>query len=381
MTAATLRYLLMATHVPRSGSGGGMVRYTVELAGALARRDDVELHLLVTPEGAEFFARYLPGARTHPAPGLPTPVRSLLERAGAIPALRDADFDVVHGTKHLLPWRRRARVTLLTAHDMLPLDRPGDFPLAKRVLLRRPYLRSAHEADVIACVSDATRTRLLHYVPSVAAKAGVVPLAVSSTLATVAPRRIPALAGRRFAVVVGDASLRKNLRLAVDTWPRVRAELPDAVLAVVGPKDWGRTNRGHGWDEQVAGGQIAALGHISDGELRWCYENAAVVLCPSILEGFGLPVVEAARFGAPVVSSTDPALCEAAGSRATAVPIADSAAWVRAVVSRFGDRDPSPAVSRSWDDVGEETVRLVRTRLAEAPVGASLKTRGRPLSR
>jgi glycosyltransferase involved in cell wall biosynthesis len=369
LIAATLRYLLIATHVPRSGAGGGMVRYAVELADALSRRDDIELHLLATSEGAEFFAHHIPQAHTHRAPGLPTPARSLLERAGTVPALRDAGFDVVHGTKHLLPWRSRAQVTLLTAHDMLPLDRPGDFPLAKRVLLRRPYLRSAHEADVIACVSNATRTRLLHYVPSVAEKAGVVPLAVSSTLATVSPRPIPRLAGRRFAMVVGDASLRKNLRLAVDTWPEVRAAVPDAVLAVVGPRDWGRTHRGHGWDDQVADGHIAALGQVSDGELRWCYENAAVVLCPSILEGFGLPVVEAARFGAPVVSSTDPALCEAAGHQATAVPVTDRAAWVRAVVTRLsGERDPVPSTSRSWDDVGEETVRMVRTRLAEAPI-------------
>lgn len=371
MTAASLRYLLMATHVPRSGAGGGMVRYTVELADALARRDDIELHLLVTSAGAEFFAQHIPRAHLHHAPDLPTPARSLLERAGGIPALRGGDFDVVHGTKHLLPWRHRARVTLLTAHDMLPLDRPHDFPLAKRLLLRRPYLRSAREADVIACVSHATRTRLLYYVPSVAEKAGVVPLAVSSTLATVSPRPVPALAGRRFAMVVGDASLRKNLRLAVDTWHEVRVAVPDAVLAVVGPRDWGRTHRGHGWDEQVADGHIAALGHVSDGELRWCYENAAVVLCPSILEGFGLPVVEAARFGAPVVSSTDPALCEASGQHATAVPVTDRAAWVRAVVTRLtGEREPVPPVSRSWDDVGEETVRMVRARLADASLSA-----------
>jgi glycosyltransferase involved in cell wall biosynthesis len=357
--APRLRYLMLATHVPRSGAGGGMVRYTVELAGALARRADVDLHLLATAEGAGFFREHLPTARVHDAPGLPVAARSLLERAGAIPALRRGGFDVVHGTKHLLPWRGPARVALLTAHDMLPLDRPGDFPLAKRVLLRRPYLRSAREADVVVCVSDATRRRLLHYVPSIGPKARVVPLAVSAGLTDATPEPVPRLAGERFAMVVGDASLRKNLRLAVDTWPRVRAALPGARLAVVGPKDWGRTNRGSAWEEQVTDGHIVALGHVTDGQLRWCYENTGVVLCPSVLEGFGLPVVEARRFGAPVVTSTDPALVEASGPHANPVPVHDQDAWVEAVVTRLrGERLPiGPA--RSWDDVAEETVRAV----------------------
>ena len=41
-----LNYLLMAPHVPADGHGGGVVRYTVELAAALGARDDVRLQIL-----------------------------------------------------------------------------------------------------------------------------------------------------------------------------------------------------------------------------------------------------------------------------------------------------------------------------------------------
>jgi glycosyltransferase involved in cell wall biosynthesis len=86
-----------------------------------------------------------------------------------------------------------------------------------------------------------------------------------------------------------------------------------------------------------------------------------VVLCPSVLEGFGLPTVEALRFGAPVVTSEDPALCEAAGGRGVAVPARDRDAWVRATVAGLcGERRRPEAAPRSWDDVARETLEAVR---------------------
>lgn len=43
-----VRWLVMAGHVPPEGRGGGIVRCTLELARALDRRDDVELHLVTS---------------------------------------------------------------------------------------------------------------------------------------------------------------------------------------------------------------------------------------------------------------------------------------------------------------------------------------------
>ncbi|HZG91945.1 MAG TPA: glycosyltransferase, partial [Pseudonocardia sp.] len=217
---APLRYLLLATHVPASGAGGGMVRYAVETATALARRPDVELHVLVTAEAVDFFGALVGRERVHVIRSAPTAVRSLAERYLPLPA--GGRFDVVHGAKHLLPRRTGGATAVLTVHDMLPLDRPGDFGALKRVVLRFPYLASARGADLLVCASRATRARLLDYAPGLAARAAVVPLAPGGRLLDAAPVEVPALAGRPFALVVGDASARKNLALVVDAWPQVR---------------------------------------------------------------------------------------------------------------------------------------------------------------
>ncbi len=358
-----LSWLILATHVPASGHLGGMVRYVMEVAQELSVHPDVELSVLTTPGSRRLFADLL-GApeRVHVLPDLPTPVRSVLERPGyLVPAFRK-EFDVVHGTKHLLPRAGRSR-GVLTVHDLLPIDRPQDFGRLKRTALVRPYRASIRGADVLLCNSAATRTRLLADLPGVAPRTAVVPLAMSSSLASAEPAPVPALVGRRFAVVVGDASPRKNLGLVVDAWERLVQTDPDAVLAVVGPQGWGVDDRGARWDRLVARGSVVPLRQIDDGALRWCYENARAALCPSLLEGFGLPAVEALHFGAPLLASTDPALVEASGGAATHLAPDDEAAWVEALKTALGRPRPQPAGRpiRTWAQVADESVQAVRS--------------------
>jgi glycosyltransferase involved in cell wall biosynthesis len=104
---------------------------------------------------------------------------------------------------------------------------------------------------------------------------------------------------------------------------------------------------------------------VSDGTLRWCYENAAVVLAPSLAEGFGLPAVESLDLGAPLVTSLDPALVEVSGDHATHLPFDDVAAWADAALAHLEARHRSTQVvgqSRTWDDVAAETVAAVMAR-------------------
>ncbi|WP_245887880.1 glycosyltransferase family 4 protein [Geodermatophilus tzadiensis] len=357
---------MLATQVPASGSGGGIVRYTVELARALRARTDVELSVLATASARAFFTELLgSGDRVLTVPNFPVPVRTALERTGLaqLPAWRR--FDVVHGTKHVLP-RWGSATGVLTVHDMLPFQRPRDFGLLKRTLLTRPYLASIRQADALLCVSRATQRTVERLVPATAGRTVAVPLAMSTGLRTAEREPVTSLVDREFALIVGDTSPRKNLGLVVDLWPRVVAERPDATLAVVGPPSWGPSELGTNGSESLASGAMQLLGHLSDAQLRWCYENATVVLCPSKLEGFGLPAIEARSFGAPLITSLDPALVEVSGDSAVHLPNDDADAWKSAITAALGaGRIPGTAVPvRGWDEVAAETVAAVRAVLA-----------------
>jgi glycosyltransferase involved in cell wall biosynthesis len=174
---------------------------------------------------------------------------------------------------------------------------------------------------------------------------------------------VPALVGRPFALVVGDASQRKNLAVAVSALARVVRERPDAVLALVGPPAWGAEAYGPDHAALLASGNVVQLTGVDDGTLRWCYENCAVVLAPSLAEGFGLPAVEALDLGAALVTSLDPALVEVSGDRAEHLAADDVAGWASAVLTHLGGPraglDGPARRRRTWDDVAAETVAAV----------------------
>ena len=357
-----VRWLLMAGHVPPDGRGGGIVRYTVELARALARRDDVELHLLTSAAAAGPLAELAGGRhRVVPLPAVPEPVVPAVERFTLGQRL-GSRFGVVQGTKHLLPRGVAAR-TALTVHDLLLFDRPADFPLPKRLLLGRPYAASLRQADSLLCVSTATRDRMLRWDPRLAMRAAVAPLTTSPQLLGSAADPVPSLVGRAFALVVGDPSPRKNLAVVVSAWARVVRRRPDAVLALVGPPPWGAESYGPDYPALVAEGRAVQLTGVSDGTLRWCYENCAVVLAPSLAEGFGLPAVEALDLGAALVTSTDPALVEVSGDAAEHLAADDVAAWADAALRHIersaAARPAGRRRRRTWDDVAAETVAAV----------------------
>lgn len=356
----TLSWLLMAAHVPPDGQRGGMVRYVAEVGKALAAHPDVELSV-VAGRGAEAFWEPVVGspARVYPMAAAPTAGQGWLERRGLGSPAFKRTFDVVHGAKHLLP-RKAKGLGLLTIHDFLPLDRPGDFTVLKRHLLPHPYLESIAQAQALVCVSNATRDRLLSYAPSAGPRSHVVPLA-GSTLRHVVPESVQRIAGKRFALVVGDASARKNLDFVIDIWPEVVARVPGATLVIVGPPAWKQDLSVTGLDSGVM-----PLGFLSDAQLAWCYRQAQVVLCPSVLEGFGLPAREAVELGAPLITSEDPALCEVSGDAGVHAYANDPQAWVAAIVIMLQTGRPHvelPAHPRTWGDVANETVEVARNAL------------------
>jgi glycosyltransferase involved in cell wall biosynthesis len=56
--------------------------------------------------------------------------------------------------------------------------------------------------------------------------------------------------------------------------------------------------------------KVKLIDGVSDGELRWLYENCELLMVPSSMEGFGLPVVEGLFCGSRVVCSDIPAFRE-----------------------------------------------------------------------
>ena len=221
-------------------------------------------------------------------------------------------------------------------------DRLSD--VAKRLLLPAQFRRSLADATRLVAVSRATRTRLGVLDRAWADKCDVVPNGMSTHLTTVAPLAPPGLDDLAFALVVGDLSPRKNIGALTALWRDPPAHL---LLVVVGPDSGTDSRVRQELLELERLGRAVWVRGAQDPVLRWCYEHARVVLFPTREEGFGLPLLEAMTFHAPVVASDEPALREVANGAPSVrhVDADDRDTWRAAIevcaATERGDDAPS----------------------------------------
>ena len=165
---------------------------------------------------------------------------------------------------------------------------------------------------------------------------------------------------------VGVAEPRKNLAGLVEAM----AAVPDAVLVLVGPPGWGVDV-----ERLVAplGDRVRVVGPVTEDEKRAWYALADVFAFPSLLEGFGLPVLEAMAQGTPVVTSADTATAEVVGSAGVLVDPTDSVSLAEGIrhllddtieAGRFAAAGRARAETLTWDAVAERTVTVYRAVLA-----------------
>lgn len=119
----------------------------------------------------------------------------------------------------------------------------------------------------------------------------------------------------RFLLYVGQQSDYKNVRRLAHAHQRLVKKYPDLGLILVGKKNANATtNEAYFASKNYT--NIHFTGFVDDGRLGWLYTHAAAYIFPSLMEGFGLPGLEAMCYGAPVVSSNATCLPEVYGDAA-----------------------------------------------------------------
>jgi glycosyltransferase involved in cell wall biosynthesis len=220
--------------------------------------------------------------------------------------------------------------------------------------LQRLILKRLTEAQHIACVSDATRSDLLRL-------AGIGEQRVSRVYnslnypysrmeedeAVPRLRKLSVDPSRSFLLHVGGNQWYKN-RLGVLRIVSALSKLSGGqtpTLVMVG-KPWTTEMRQFILDNRM-GDLTLELTAIADEDLRALYSTAAMMLFPSLQEGFGWPIVEAQACGCPVVTSKRPPMDEVGGDAAIYVdpekPESAAAILHEALTAAAGMRESSMA--------------------------------------
>ncbi|CAN5654931.1 glycosyltransferase family 1 protein [soil metagenome] len=225
---------------------------------------------------------------------------------------------VFHSSFFRVPAARRTRC-VVTVHDTAFEERVVKTPTAlfSRALRRRAVSR----ADVIVCVSEHTRQRMLACYPAAARNAeirvihhgcGNVPDELVASAEQRSAPRDPA-----FALFVGGRNGYKNFHLALRGFALSRYGRDAEFVCAGAPLSSGELKLIH---EAKLTGKVRSVPNPSVSRLHELYEQADMLLYPSSFEGFGLPILEAMALYCPVVASGTTAIPEIAGGAAVLLP-------------------------------------------------------------
>lgn len=256
-----------------------------------------------------------------------------------------------HNLQKAAPFRRLkasgpVKVAILV-HDLIPIEypefsRPGD-----DVKHAARMATVAEVADlVIVNSADTGRRFAAHLVRTGAAGS---PEIVVAHLGIPAPHALGAgfaAGGPPFFAVVSTIEARKNHYLLLNLWRALDERLGTAApkLVVVGRRGWEVENVIDLLERSPAAkAHVLEAGSLSDQALATVLPGVRAVLMPSLVEGYGLPVVEALATGVPVIASDIPVHAEVGQGVAELIDPLDGPGWMRAILDYAAPESPRRA--------------------------------------
>jgi glycosyltransferase involved in cell wall biosynthesis len=210
---------------------------------------------------------------------------------------------------------------VVTIHDLIinqfGTGRASTLPLPfykiKRLGYKLVLKQAVKRARKIIAVSEATKAEIVKRLGVDSEKIIVTYEGVESRIAYgvshIEKNHKPsAISYKRFFLYVGNAYPHKNLeRLieAFDIFQRDSSVTPqnDITLILVGKEDYFYKRLKEKVNEMELSDKVIFHGQVSDEELVYLYKNAVALVSPSLMEGFGLPVLEAMANECPLIIS------------------------------------------------------------------------------
>lgn len=229
-------------------------------------------------------------------------------------------------------------IRAMMVHDAIPIDYPhlvgNKAPLYHRQMIRT----AAEHADCLIFNSAYTRASVSAVMQDFGRSfpPGLVrSLPLSSAFVDVeAP--VPELCDTRYFLAVSTIEPRKNYALLLRVWQRFVATMGPAAphLIIVGALGNGaETILAPLKSDSILAKRVHHVAGLSSPALASLVLGAAGMLCPSLAEGFGLPLLEANAMGVPTIASDIPAHREVATATTVLLPTDDEHGWARAITA------------------------------------------------
>jgi glycosyltransferase involved in cell wall biosynthesis len=316
---------ILIAAVAASAHISGVSRHAANLARCLLANDRVSaVHLIIAEWQLDSVKGVLPTEDVRLQIQTVSIGRSALSRNlwfyRQLPILAaQLEADIVH-LAYPVPLNRNAFhcPTVVTLHDLYPYEIPENFGFPKVFFNRIILQQCLKSVDAISCVSDSTRRTLaIHASPAISEKAVTIYNCVEPGPSMAKKGPLPAWNGEPFLLCVAQHRRNKNVVLAIQVFrhlllsAEISAETRLVVVGITGPET---TRIRQFIQESGLPDRIVLLQGVDDAELQWCYGHCELLLAPSLVEGFGLPIVEGMFHRCPIVCSDIAVFREIGGS-------------------------------------------------------------------
>ncbi len=282
--------------------------------------------------------------------------------------------DLVHFTMPQQPLLYlRPKVT--TIHDLILLRFKNvqksklDFAI-KQFVFRYFVKVVARQSKIVLTVTDFVKKDIADYTGISPDK--IVRTHLSADKIAGKSRSIEILSKKRFIFYVGTGHVHKNLPRVLQAFEVLKQTHPDLELAFAGKKTIHYERLELLAAAMEDSKSIHVLGFISDEQLKWLYENAAVYVFATLDEGFGLPGLEAMQYDVPVAASNVSCLPEVYGDSVEYFNPLDPTDIARGVATILDDkRYANSLVSRGHKQLQKYSWQTMAKQVHEAYLQAA----------
>lgn len=256
---------------------------------------------------------------------------------------------------------------VFTIHDLVHLRFAGDYGLRQRIYYESVVRPAVRRAAAILTASEYSKNEILEWVrvpehKVIVASPGVGPEFTQQ----VEPLPLP----YEYFLYVGNRKPHKNLARLLGAF--AQAALGSQVrLVLSGTADRETANMVNrlGLD-----GRVVFFGDVTEGALPRLYRGAIALIFPSLLEGFGLPPLEAMACGTPVIASNVSSIPEVVGKAGLMVNPYDVEALAEAMRQVSSDASLRASMAArglehaklfSWDETAERVLQVLREAAGE----------------
>lgn len=300
---------------------------------------------------------------------LPKSNRIFFEQFSLPKAFKKYKIDLYHAPGNMgIPLFSNVK-SVLTVHDLIPLQYKNYFnysklPFLSKLLYISRLKSSIKLADKIVSVSKFTKNELV-------AK-GVNPNKISVIYSgvNIFPKSISTknIYGD-YIINNGGLDIRKNADGLIKAFALVHKKFPKLKLVITGENPRFKKELSKLVKDLDITDSVIFTGYVSENEMAGLIKNAKCLCYPSIIEGFGFPVLEAFSLGTPVIASNTSSIPEIAGDAAILVDPKITSQISEAVIKILSNKNLSVSLIKSgkervkmfsWEKSAEEYLNLYK---------------------